>query len=500
MNQSVGLLFSVLLCLPVLASQAMLSPVRQLPAMAYTATLEKQNLTLLSAGVASFRKRLQMVESATKTIDTEFYIYHSDAAGRIFSQALVRKAKAGVRVRVLVDRGYGNLNLNPLEAQVLVENGIEFKYYNDISLLRFKRANHRSHRKSLIVDGQAAVVGGRNMSEDYFDFSPEYNMMDQDVLVEGSIVGPIQESFEAFWNSKLSKPAPKFSMPTLADYGFGSEEEARSTIAGEKILRRLQREKNEFRAASAKAKSLVIPSGYDLTLSQRVAHYGDKLLAETPTETCSETYYISDLPGNGEESRVVYDHISQFLKTAQKSLLIESPFFIRTESKSLVQDAVDRGVQVDVLTNSLYSAKVALSVAPILTYASELTRGGAGVYVYEGDSPRWLDFSDDRAKTARWGSHGKLLVIDQDSFSIGSFNMDPRSAFHNAEMTLICRGQKKLASILAYEFDLRKTIAVKLDRNANPVDGRTKFFNVDSNKKFLYYLTKPFAHLFESML
>jgi len=494
-------LTSLLLIFSVNAPAAMLAPTRSVPSWAFAATQEPQRLTLLSSGVASFWKRLQMVQSATKSIDTEFYIYHSDDAGRIFTQALIQKARAGVRIRVLVDRGFGNLNLNPHEARVLSENGIQFRYYNDTPLLNFKKANHRSHRKSLIIDGSAAVIGGRNMSEDYFDFSPEYNMMDQDILIQGSITSAIQESFEQFWISGFAKPAENVSEPRLADYGLGSEEDAASIENGETRLRKFKRAHKAYSAALEKAKDFIVPSEKDRQLAARIAYFGEKIFTETATtETCNETYYLADLPGSSGQSRVVYDFISKFISTARKSLTIESPFFIRTESQSLVQNALDRGVKVDVLTNSLFSAKVAISIAPALAYASSLTKGGANVYVYEGEAPRWYDFSNAQAKTARWGSHAKLLVVDEESISVGSFNLDPRSAFLNAEMTLVCRGNQRLASTLTQEFEMRKSIAVKLDRNADPVDGRTKFFNIEENKKFLYYLTKPLAHLFESLL
>ncbi|MGZ5278799.1 MAG: phospholipase D-like domain-containing protein [Pseudobdellovibrionaceae bacterium] len=494
-------LTSALLIFSLNAPAAMLAPSRALPSWAFAATQEPQKLTLLSSGVASFWKRLQMVQSATKTIDTEFYIYHSDVAGRLFTQALIQKARAGVRVRILVDRGFGNLNLNPLEARLLTENGIQFRYYNETSLLNFKKANHRSHRKSVIVDGNAAFIGGRNMSEDYFDFSPDYNMMDQDVLVQGTITQAIQESFEQFWSSSYAKPAQIVTEPRLADYGMEIEQDSESIENGEKRLRKFKRDHKSYTVALAQAQDFIVPSEKDRELAARVSYYGEKIFAETAvTETCNETYYLADLPGPSGQSRVVYDFISKFISSAQNSLTIESPFFVRTESQSLIQSALDRGVKVDVLTNSLFSAKVAIAIAPALAYASSLTKGGASVYVYEGESPRWLDFSNFQAKTARWGSHAKLLVVDEDSISVGSFNLDPRSAFLNAEMTLVCRGNLNLASTLKHEFEARKSIAVKLDRNANPVDGRSKFFNIEENKKFLYYLTKPLAHLFESLL
>lgn len=433
-------------------------------------TEEPQRLTLLSSGISSLRKRLLLVESAQKTIDVEFYIYRSDQAGRLFTQALVKKAAQGVKVRILIDRRIGNQNLSPMEAQLLVEQGIELRYYNESNIMRMKKSNHRSHRKSLIIDNTEAIIGGRNIADDYFDLSPDFNMLDQDIVIQGSIVSSISKSFDYFWQAKATKPAEVVELSQ--DYNFELK----------------------------KAHALIESSIEDTKLLDRIAYIGDQLLAIEPSEICNETYYFADLPGTEKQSRVVYDQVLRLLSTAKKSLIIESPFFIQTEPVSLFESALSRGVKVQVLTNSLFSASQPLTIAPFLTLAKKIVARGADVFVYEGDAPRWLDHSNPAAKVGRWGSHGKSITIDDETTLVGSFNMDPRSANLNAEMAIVCRGNKELAAGLNLETERHKSIAVKINKHGDPIDGRSKFFNVDQNKKFLFYLMQPFADLFQSQL
>lgn len=478
-----------------------LRPARPLPPAAFAATQEDQRLTLLTSGISSIYKRLQLIESATQTIETEFYIYTNDQVGRIYTQALIRKARAGVRVRILVDHGYNNPNLNALDATLLAQSGIELRFYNTTPLLsNFMKANHRLHRKSLIVDGKSAVLGGRNMADDFFEFHKEYNMMDTDVAIEGSLVGPIKQSFEYFWNSKLTVRPEKVSEPKLADFGLQSETIAPYDVTGPGKLARYRDARKTYFTKLAIAHQLITPSPEDLKSVERVNTYGEQLLRNETSDICNETYFFADLPGNASDSRVVYKQVVGFLSTAMKSMVVESPFCIKTETDSLFQQALARKVQVDIFTNSLFSADVALSIAPFFSYAKELSATGAQIYLYRGDSPHWLPSGNPLAHKTRWGTHAKTIVLDDDSILIGSFNMDPRSAALNAEMAVVCRNNHRLAHGLNQEIQKRKTTTVKLNKDAEPVDGRTLFFKVDSTKKAIYYLTKPFAHMFDSLL
>lgn len=130
----------------------------------------------------------------------------------------MRAADRGVRVRVLVD---DLLVDGPPESMVALAShpNLEVRIYNPVhsvgvSFLQrlrnivtdFRGANQRMHDKAVLVDGVAAITGGRNMADEYFDYDQAYNFRDRDALVAGPIVRKMGESFEAFWASELAVP------------------------------------------------------------------------------------------------------------------------------------------------------------------------------------------------------------------------------------------------------------------------------------------------------
>ncbi len=490
--------FVAFLVLGQASAEGGLHPVRPLPTTAFAATQKDQRLTLLTSGLSSLRKRLQLIASATQSIETEFYIYQNDRVGRLYTQALVEKARQGVHVRILLDRSYGSPNLNLVDAAVLAQNGIEVRYYNPASW-NVVKGNHRNHRKTLIVDGRSAVIGGRNMAEDFFGFHPEYNMLDTDVAIEGSLVGPIQESFENFWKSNFTARAEREEPPAVEDFGLQSNSVMWSLAEDQKIAK-FKRAQKDYLAKLSLAKQLATPSNEDAQTLARVTKYGDLLLQNETSGICNETYYFSDLPGDSKESRVVYQQVSQFLATARTTAIVESPFFLKTEKDNMFRRALSRNLHLEILTNSFFSADVSFSIAPFHSFARELAAAGAHFFVYEGDSPRWLDFANPLAKVTRWGTHAKTMVLDEDAILIGSFNMDPRSAFHNSELAIVCRNNPQLAAGLKLDMEKRKSITIPLNDQGVPADGRPLLFNADRNKRFWYYIKRPFAYLFAPLL
>ena len=70
----------------------------------------------------------------------------------------------------------------------------------------YRGANQRMHNKTFIVDGQVVVTGGRNIADEYFDFSHDYNFRDRDMLMIDGAVSQVSHSFERFWNDGLVVP------------------------------------------------------------------------------------------------------------------------------------------------------------------------------------------------------------------------------------------------------------------------------------------------------
>ena len=130
----------------------------------------------LISGHDAFGARLRLMEAAEKSIDAQYFMMKGDVAGHVFAASLINAADRGVRVRFLLDDVFTTASDEELELLDAHPN-IEMRLYNPIArrgismfnfLADFKRANRRMHNKSFIVDNQIAIVGGRNIADEYF--------------------------------------------------------------------------------------------------------------------------------------------------------------------------------------------------------------------------------------------------------------------------------------------------------------------------------------------
>ena len=177
---------------------------------------ESSPTILLNDGPESFRARIDLVRSAKKTIDIEYFIFDADVSGKILLDELIKKAQEGVRVRILGDAFHIPKNITPFHVEELRKKGIDFRYFNPRPLYEAIDINYRTHRKLFIVDNKYLIIGGRNIADAYFDLHKRYNFLDRDILITGSSVPKITKNFEIFWNSPLTKvvkpiPRPRFN-------------------------------------------------------------------------------------------------------------------------------------------------------------------------------------------------------------------------------------------------------------------------------------------------
>ncbi|MEJ0003427.1 MAG: phospholipase D-like domain-containing protein [Pararobbsia sp.] len=173
---------------------------------------------LLSTGRAALEARLALANAAQRTLDMQYYIAAEDDTGKLILDAALRAADRGVRVRFLVD----DLNFKDLGDVMATLNAhpdIEIRIFNPFAtanqgpLARITNAmthldslTRRMHNKALIVDNQVAIVGGRNLGDEYFDASPTLVFRDLDLLVAGPLVSQVSASFDEFWNSEQAYP------------------------------------------------------------------------------------------------------------------------------------------------------------------------------------------------------------------------------------------------------------------------------------------------------
>ena len=174
---------------------------------------------IINVGVDGFLLRLEMIDAAERTLDLQYFIFREDESGHLLSDALLRAADRGVRVRVLVDDGdtvAGDEQLLALSGhnkiEIRVFNPFAYRGHNRLLrgaeyLMRHSRLDYRMHNKLFVADGALAITGGRNVGDQYFQIDPQSQFADDDVFVVGPITRQLSAEFDAYWNSMLAIPA-----------------------------------------------------------------------------------------------------------------------------------------------------------------------------------------------------------------------------------------------------------------------------------------------------
>ena len=169
------------------------------------AILGGNRVKALQNGDEIFPAMLGAIASARETITFETYIYWSGEIGRKFSEALCERAKAGVKVHVLLDWvGTGKIETKYLED--LKAAGVEVERYHPLRWYSITRINNRTHRKLLVVDGKIGFTGGVGIADLWSGNAQSKNhWRDSHYQLEGPAVAQMQAAFNDNWIKTRAK-------------------------------------------------------------------------------------------------------------------------------------------------------------------------------------------------------------------------------------------------------------------------------------------------------
>jgi cardiolipin synthase len=154
---------------------------------------------VLVNGDRIFPSMLEAIRGAKQTIDFETYIYWSGAIGKEFADALAERARAGVRVHVLLD-WVGSQKMEEALLDELKSAGVEIQKYHPPHWSHLGRLNNRTHRKLLVVDGTIGFTGGVGIAEQWTgDAQDPEHWRDTHFRVEGPVVAQMQGVFMDNW-------------------------------------------------------------------------------------------------------------------------------------------------------------------------------------------------------------------------------------------------------------------------------------------------------------
>jgi putative cardiolipin synthase len=441
----------------------------------------KSGFHLLGNGLDAFVARAVLSNYAERSIDVQYYLYHNDLVGKLFTDLLFKAADRGVRVRLLVD----DMDLADKDLGVAAIDShpnIEVRIFNPFSrnvgrtsqfVTRLGSVTRRMHNKTFTVDNQFAILGGRNIGNEYFDADPDLEFEDLDVMAIGPVVKEVSSVFDQYWNSELAYPASvllKSKMPTPEE------------------VQELRGKLNQFVTDQNDSEYLHALRNSNLANEIRKHHiefgWGDaEVVFDQPEKLLhdlSETqYHLSPM-------------LKPYWKGIEKELIIFSPYFVPGKSgTAFLTQLAQRGVRVRILTNSLASNDVGLVHAGYKKYRKDLLR--AGIELYELNKK--LTRKQRKEKKGKGGSskaslHAKSFVFDRKQVFIGSLNLDPRALLHNTEIGVILK-VPEIAEEMAKWFDenidqLAFRLELKKDKNGHEkllwhglVDGKQHTFDVD---------------------
>jgi len=163
------------------------------------AILASNHVSALINGHQIFPAMLESIRNARKSIDLETYIYWSGDVGQQFAEALAERARAGVKVHVLID-WVGSRKVDSRDLQLMREAGVEVVKHNPLVWFNLARLNHRDHRKLLIVDGKIGYIGGAGLADLWQgNADAPKHWRDTQFRLEGPAVGQMQAAFMDNW-------------------------------------------------------------------------------------------------------------------------------------------------------------------------------------------------------------------------------------------------------------------------------------------------------------
>ena len=161
--------------------------------------LEGNRVDVLNNGDEFYPVMLEEIARAQASITIEAYIYWAGNIGRRFAQALASKAREGIPVKILLD-AVGSATIGTEILETLERGGCQLAWYNRIHWYTIGRFNHRTHRKSLIIDGRVGFTGGAGIADVWLGHaqSPEH-WRDTMIRIDGPSVTPLQTGFALNW-------------------------------------------------------------------------------------------------------------------------------------------------------------------------------------------------------------------------------------------------------------------------------------------------------------
>ena len=393
------------------------------PLTALASAHPRSGVSLLADPDDALQSRLHLAALAQSTLDLQYYLWQGDDSGLALTYEVLRAAERGVRVRILLDDIYHSGRDSAYQTLDSHPN-VEVRLFNPMgnrgSVKQMNYAvgksafNYRMHNKIFLVDGVAAILGGRNIGDEYFGRNASFNFQDMDAIVVGKVAADAGGAFDLFWNAELAIPVAALTQRT---YHITEEQTAQLITARERVRPAVER----GRAASATR------ADWLATLASGLLWTKAEILVDRPDRS-------DDYPDSAFMT-FMHDAHAQ----PRESAVIQTAYLIPNgPTLANLERLTSAGVTLRILTNSAKSNNHSSVHAYYAGYRKALLTTGIDLYEVQGKGSL-AAYLDRVGEDAHAGLHTKAMVIDDRVAVIGSYNMDPRSRVWNSEIALIVR-------------------------------------------------------------
>ena len=409
---------------------------------------------IISVGVDGFLMRAQMIDAAERTLDLQYFIFRGDETGRLLTDGLLRAADRGVRVRVLVDDGdtvAGDEQISALDTHPNVEvrifNPFAYRGHNSMRrtlefLFHASRLDYRMHNKLLVVDNAVALVGGRNIGNQYFQMDPASQFADDDVFAAGPVAVKLSATFDEFWSSPFAIPAAALDRHQSSAKAL-TERRGRAAERSEQQLQTLNSDGIDYavRVATGEPYAGVLAGRLPLVWARA------EVVCDSPDK--------KNIESGDRRGRLMARSVLKAAHAAQHEVLIVTPYLVPAADEiTLLQDLRKREVQVRILTNSLESTPDPVAQAGYSNYRIPLLKDGVELHELRAllGNTRGSGQTAVVSRYGNYGLHAKLFVFDREKLFVGSMNFDQRSKHLNTEIGVII-DSPELAQQTALRFE-----------------------------------------------
>ena len=362
-----------------------------------------QHVRLLQGAVELFASVIAEIDASRYEVRLETYIFHFDSQGERLAQALVRAAKRGVAVYVVVD-GVGTPTMPPSWVQGFSAAGVQWHRYSPVGYWSVFVPGQwrRLHRKLCVVDGVVAFCGGINVLDDFTDPnhgplpSPRFDFA---VQVRGLLAGEVQQAMEQFW-------------------------------ARVDLVRQV--EHRHWKQAGQ-------------LLTQAALPFAPVAGVAGPPVPGDGAWAALVLRDNLRHRSRIEQAYRKAIADARSEVLIASAYFVPGRKlRHALAHAAQRGVRVRVLLQGRYEYFMQYHGAR--TVYGALLDAGVEIYEYTGGF-----------------LHAKVAVVDQRWATVGSSNLDPLSLLLAREANVMVRDGPFAQQLRQRLLDALQSKAVRVD-------------------------------------